>query len=67
MLVLSRQRDETVVIKAGDQTILVNIVDVRGDKIRLGFTADPAVTIDRLEVWERKEVQRKEAEAQGRA
>lgn len=36
MLVLSRQRDETIMI--GDD-IEITIVDIRGDKVRLGITA----------------------------
>ncbi|MEN6497373.1 MAG: carbon storage regulator, partial [Thermoguttaceae bacterium] len=34
MLVLSRQRDESIII--GDN-IVVTIVDIRGDKVRLGI------------------------------
>jgi len=48
MLVLSRQRDETIVI--GDN-IEVTIVDIRGDKVRLGITAPKDVTVHRREVW----------------
>ena len=36
MLVLARQRDETIMI--GDQ-IEVTVVDIRGDKVRLGINA----------------------------
>ena len=36
MLVLSRQRDESIMI--GDN-IVVTIVDIRGDKVRLGINA----------------------------
>ena len=36
MLVLSRQRDETIMI--GDD-IEVTVVDIRGDKVRLGINA----------------------------
>lgn len=53
MLVLSRQRDEDVIIttKSGER-IIVTIVDIRGDKVRLGFTADESVAIHRREVQE---------------
>ena len=37
MLVLSRKRDESIVI--GDN-IVITIIEVRGDKVRLGITAD---------------------------
>jgi carbon storage regulator len=49
MLVLSRQRDESLVI--GDN-IVVTVVDVRGDKVRLGVDAPGEVTVHRLEVYE---------------
>ena len=49
MLVLSRQRDETVVI--GDD-IEIKIVDIRGDKVRLGISAPPHISVHRKEVYE---------------
>lgn len=49
MLVLSRQRDETIVI--GDN-IEVTVVDIRGDKVRLGINAPKEVTVHRKEVYE---------------
>jgi carbon storage regulator len=53
MLVLSRKRDERVVIEAGGEIILqCVVVEVRGDKVRLGFEADPTVKIHRQEVWD---------------
>ena len=48
MLVLSRQRDESIII-ADD--IVITVVDVRGDKVRLGITAPQSVTIHREEVY----------------
>jgi carbon storage regulator len=49
MLVLSRQRDESIVI--GDN-IVVTIVDVRGDKVRLGIEAPREVSVHRREVYD---------------
>jgi carbon storage regulator len=49
MLVLSRQRDESIVI--GDN-VVVTIVDIRGDKVRLGIEAPGEVTVHRQEVYE---------------
>ena len=49
MLVLSRQRDETIMI--GDE-VEVTVVDIRGDKVRLGITAPKEVTVHRKEVYE---------------
>jgi len=52
MLVLSRLRDETIVI--GDD-IRITVVDVRGDKVRLGIEAPRDVPVDRQEVHEAKQ------------
>ncbi|MGA0038355.1 MAG: carbon storage regulator CsrA [Pirellulales bacterium] len=49
MLVLSRQRDESIMI--GD-SIVVTIVDIRGDKVRLGINAPAEVPVHRQEVYE---------------
>ena len=49
MLVLSRQRDETIMI--GDE-VEVTIVDIRGDKVRLGISAPREITVHRKEVYE---------------
>jgi len=49
MLVLSRQRDETIMI--GDD-VEITIVDIRGDKVRLGITAPPQIAVHRKEVYE---------------
>ena len=59
MLVLSRQRDET--IKIGDD-VEITIVDIRGDKVRLGISAPPHIAVHRKEVYE---AIRKEKEASG--
>lgn len=49
MLVLSRQRDESIVI--GDN-IEVTVVDLRADKVRLGVTAPRNVSVHRKEVYD---------------
>jgi carbon storage regulator len=49
MLVLSRQRDERIVI--GDEVEVV-VVDIRGDKVRLGIVAPNTVSVHRKEVYE---------------
>jgi carbon storage regulator len=48
MLVLTRQRDESIII--GDDVVL-RIVDIRGDKVRLGIQAPPQVPVHREEVY----------------
>ena len=49
MLVLSRKRGESLIIGSD---IVVTIVEVRGDKIRLGIEAPRDVTVHRMEVAE---------------
>ena len=49
MLVLSRQRDQTIMI--GDD-IEITVVDIRGDKVRLGINAPAEVPVHRKEVYE---------------
>jgi carbon storage regulator len=48
-LVLSRHRDETIMI--GDE-IELTVVDIRGDKVRLGINAPPRVAVHRKEVYD---------------
>jgi carbon storage regulator len=49
VLVLSRQRDQTIMI--GDD-IELTVVDIRGDKVRLGIKAPPHVAVHRKEIYE---------------
>jgi carbon storage regulator len=49
MLVLSRHRDESIMI--GDN-IVITVVDIRGDKVRLGIQAPTNVPVHREEVYE---------------
>ncbi|HUG90624.1 MAG TPA: carbon storage regulator CsrA [Planctomycetaceae bacterium] len=63
MLVLSRQRDESIII--GDE-IKITIVDIRGDKVRLGIEAPTAIPVHRQEVYEAiQRESRKAAEGDG--
>lgn len=52
MLVLSRKKNESIVIGDGDTTVRVTIVEVRGDKVRLGIAAPEEIPIHRLEIYE---------------
>src|SRR3954447_6029648 len=49
MLVLSRHRDESIII--GDD-IVITVVDIRGDKVRLGIAAPIEISVHRQEVYE---------------
>jgi carbon storage regulator len=59
MLVLSRQKDESIII--GDD-ITITIVDVRGDKVRLGINAPRSISVHRKEIYEA--IQREKAQQQ---
>ena len=65
MLVLSRQKDESIMI--GDD-VEITIVDVRGDKVRLGIAAPKDIPVHRREVYDaiqrEKSEQKKEAKKQ---
>lgn len=49
MLVLSRRRDESIMI--GDDVEII-VVDIRGDAVRIGITAPRAVPVYRKEIYE---------------
>ena len=64
MLVLSRQRDESIMI--GDDVEII-IVDVRGDKVRLGITAPKSIPVHRREIYDaiqREKNEKKESQKQ---
>lgn len=50
MLVLSRQRDESIMI---GNDIKITIIEIRGDKVRLGIEAPGDTPVHRQEVYER--------------
>lgn len=53
MLVLSRQRDESIIIGDHDCKIVVTVVSVQGEKVRLGIEAPRDIPVHRSEVYER--------------
>lgn len=57
MLVLSRQRDESIMI--GDD-VEITIVDIRGNKVRLGIQAPKEIPVHRKEIYEA--IQREKSE-----
>ena len=58
MLVLSRHRDESIII--GDD-IVITVVDIRGDKVRLGIAAPIEISVHRQEVYEAIQRENKQA------
>jgi carbon storage regulator len=59
MLVLVRKTDQS--IRIGDE-IIIRVVDIRGDKVRLGIDAPNSVPVHREEVYEAIRQLRKEQE-----
>jgi len=49
MLVLSRRKDESIMI---GETVELTIVDVRGKSVRLGIAAPRSIPVHRKEVYE---------------
>jgi carbon storage regulator len=49
MLVLSRKKNESIVI---NNDIIITVVEIRGDKVRLGIVAPKDVPVHREEVYE---------------
>jgi len=60
MLVLSRKKNESIVIR---DDIVVTVVEIRGDKVRLGIEAPKEVTVHRREVYERIKESEREKDA----
>lgn len=61
MLVLSRHRDEKIYI--GGHTVVITVVEIRGDKVRLGIEADPDITVHRGEIQEILDREQQQSEA----
>jgi carbon storage regulator len=52
VLVLSRHKDEVIVINGGTKhEVRICVVDIRGDKVRLGVEAPKEISVHRLEVY----------------
>lgn len=49
MLVLSRKKNESIVI---DDKIVVTVIEVRGDKVRLGIEAPAEIPVHRREIYD---------------
>lgn len=63
MLVLSRKRDESIMIS---DNIEIVIVDIRGDKVRLGITAPKEIPVHRKEIYNAIQREKKEKEEQAK-
>jgi carbon storage regulator len=61
MLVLTRKKNESIVIR---DDIVIMVIEIRGDKVRLGFDAPKDVPIHRNEVYEAIKRENEQAESQ---
>lgn len=50
MLVLSRKQREAIIV--GDGEIVIRVVEVRGDKVRIGIEAPADIPVHREEIWQ---------------
>lgn len=51
MLVLTRKKDESIII---NDNIVITVTDIRGDKVRLGIHAPENISVVRCEILNRK-------------
>lgn len=56
MLVLSRRKNEAIWFKVEGVLVRAMLLDIRGDKIRLGIDAPPSVNVIREELLEQPEL-----------
>lgn len=52
MLILSRKRDEAIVVGDGKDKVTIVVVDIRGDKVRIGIQAHEETPVHRQEVYD---------------
>lgn len=53
MLVLSRKTNESIVVTLPDgRDVVLTVVEIRGDKVRLGITAARDIAVHREEIWD---------------
>jgi carbon storage regulator len=50
VLILSRQRNESVMI---GNDIIITVAEIRGDKVRLGFSVPKVIPVHRKEVYDK--------------
>lgn len=60
MLILSRRKDESVII---DDDIEISIIDIRGDQVKLGIKAPRNVKVYRNEIFQAIQAENRAAAA----
>jgi carbon storage regulator CsrA len=61
MLILSRRNQESVVVGGAggfERLLKVKVLEISGEKVKLGFDVDPDIPVHRLEVWKRIRAER---------
>ena len=59
MLVLTRRHYEAIVLQCGGETITLRVLRIGQEHVRIGVAASKAVNIDREEIYERKQEDKK--------
>jgi carbon storage regulator CsrA len=57
MLVLSRKSNESIVVGGNDglpPVLKITVLEIMGNRVRLGFEGDPDLAVNRLEIWARR-------------
>lgn len=62
MLVLSRKKNESIVI---NNNITVTVVEIRGDKVRLGIQAPKEIPVHRREIYDAIQAQENASDISG--
>ncbi len=52
MLCLSRKKNESIICGEGDDQITIVVIEIRGDKVRLGVEAGKHISVHRNEVYD---------------
>lgn len=50
MLVLSRKRDEDIIIGSGENAVIIRVLDIAPDRVKIGVVAPAAVDVFRREL-----------------
>ena len=64
MLVLSRERDQSIMIGEGANLCIVTVVDICSNKVKLGIQAHRDIPVHRREIWEAIERENKRAKGE---
>ncbi|MBP86471.1 MAG: carbon storage regulator [Planctomycetaceae bacterium] len=53
MLVLSRKCSERVVLNLNGETVTIEVLQIKGGRVRIGFDAPDQIAVHREELWRR--------------